>query len=184
MKNTTIPKTYPPITYLPDALLAVCQLDTKQGVRMEASVGLLALFNSKMTAGEMVGVIAQLRKLSNQLTRQLAKHCGVCDNCEESADGIPEDWIADCDLCDDLLNPHFDIHVPDYLCDEAGIPVDAKLTGEGDEETGEITLREADWKSDLSDVPDFLLGELLNVGICLPKLDEAMRMEYTIHADE
>ncbi|WP_409969153.1 hypothetical protein RFF05_04225 [Bengtsoniella intestinalis] len=183
MKNTATPNSHPPITYIPNELLEVCELDTQHGVRMNASTGLLLMFNAVMTAGEMVDVITSLHEIADHLKSKLVQRCHICNNCEEKAEGSPKEWMDNCTLCHDLLNPELDIQVPDYLRKEAGIPLDAKLDAYSDEENGEITLCEAEHEYDISDVPEFLLKELVAAGACLPELDESLRMEYTIHAD-
>lgn len=180
MNQTTTTK--PPITYLPHELLDVCKLNTQQGVVMKASEGLLVLFNAKMVPGEMVSVIADLHEIADTLKTRLVESCGLCDNCEDDPQGSPQQWRTECTAHQELLDPKLSIQVPDFLRKEAGIPLDAKLDAYADDESGEIIVLQAEYNYDISDVPEFLLKELLDAGICLPALEEALRMENPIYA--
>ena len=66
------------------------------------------------------------------------------------------------------------IDLPDYLREEAGIPKDAKLCADVDEEEKSVTIYAAGHQHDLSDVPESLRPLLESLGICLAQLEEAL----------
>lgn len=155
------------------------------------------IVNGEMTVLELVKVIDTLSALATDLTVILAQACGFCDNCGDdhncndsknrkvcaAADcqDIPERWVAQCELCQSLLDGSGDIRVPDYILEEAGIPADAKLEAYADEDSGEITVVEADIQEDITDVPSGILAILASTGICLAKLDELIMLEEVVY---
>jgi len=175
-------KTINPLTVIPDGIVATCEFDVKSGLALAIAPGVLVLRNKKMTAINLVNAITTFSKLGAELTAKLAKACGFCDNCGEVAKGTPASWAAECDLCAELLAIKNDIRVPDYLRDEAGIALKAKLTADTDVESGEIILSEAGYDHDISDVPPELLEVFRLSGVCLGELDEALRLERVIDA--
>lgn len=173
-------KTINPLTAIPDEIVANCEFDVKSGLSLAIAPGMLVLRNKKMTAMNLVTAITALSEIGADLTAKLAKACGFCDNCGDIGEGTPASWAAECDLCAELLDIKNDIHVPDYLRDEAGIPFNAKLTADTDVESGAIILGEAGYDYDISDVPPELLEVFSLSGVCLGELDEALRLERVI----
>ena len=173
-------KTINPLTAIPDEIVETCEFDVKNGLALTIAPGMLVLRNKKMTAMNLVKAITTLSELGADLTAKLAKACGFCDNCGDRGEGTPASWAAECDLCSELLDINNDIHVPDYLRDEAGITSNAKLTAETDEDRGEIILSEAGYDYDISDVQPELLEVFRLSGVCLGELDEALRLERVI----
>jgi len=173
-------KTINPLTAIPDEIVANCEFDVESGLALTIAPGVLVLHDKKMTAINLVNTITTFSKLGADLTAKLAKACGFCDNCGEIGKGTPASWAAECDVCAELLDTKNDIRVPDYLRDEAGIALKAKLTAETDVESGAIILGEAGYDYDISDVPPELLGVFRLSGVCLGELDEALRLERVI----
>ena len=173
-------KTINPLTVIPDEIVATCEFDVKSGLSLAIAHGVLVLRNKKMTAMNLVNAITTFSELGAELTAKLAKACGFCDNCGDRGEGTPASWAAKCDLCAELLSIKNDIHVPDYLRDEAGITSKAKLSAKTDAESGEIILSEAGYDYDISDVPPELLEVFRLSGVCLGALDEALRSERVI----
>ena len=173
-------KTINPLTTIPDEIVANCEFDVESGLALSVAPGILVLHNKKMTAINLVNTITTFSKLGADLTAKLAKACGFCDNCGEIGKGTPASWAAECDVCAELLDTKNDIRVPDYLRDEAGIALKAKLTAETDVESGAIILGEAGYDYDISDVPPELLGVFRLSGVCFGELDEALRLERVI----
>ncbi len=169
-----------PLDAFPEEIVDRCSLDVENGIITALSPGLLIVRNTKSTAMELINCISMLAELSADLTVKLAKACGFCDNCGDIVHGCPGEWAQDCELCKELLDTNNRIFVPDYLRDEAGIPLNAKLEATGDEDDGSITLYKADYDYDISDVPDELLELLFASGVCLAELDEALRTERAI----
>jgi len=155
------------------------------------------ILSGKMTVLELAKVIDTLSTLASDLTVILAQACGFCNNCgdvhickdyenrkECAATGCqdaPEKRVAQCELCQSLLDGSGNVRVPDYVLEEAGIPTDAKLDAYTDEDSGEITVVEADIQEDITDVPAAILTILASSGICLAKLDELIMMEEVVY---
>lgn len=155
------------------------------------------IVNGEMTVLELVKVIDTLSTLASNLTVILAQACGFCDNCGDDhncndsenrkvctatdCQDAPERWVAHCGLCQSLLDGSGDIHLPDYVLEEAGIPIDAKLEAYADEDSGEITIVEADIQEDITDVPSGIIAILASAGICLAKLDELIMLEEVVY---
>ena len=173
-------KTINPLTEIPDEIVATCEFDVESGLALSVAPGVLVLHNKKMTAMNLVNAITTFSELGADLTAKLAKACGFCDNCGDIGKSTPASWAAECDLCAELLDTKYDIRVPDYLREEAGINSKAKLSAETDEESGEIILSEAGYDYDISDVPPELLDVFRSTGVCLGELDEALRLERVI----
>ena len=169
-----------PLTEIPDEIVATCEFDVKSGLALAIAPGVLVLRNKKMTAMNLVNAITTFSALGADITAKLAKACGFCDNCGDRGEGTPASWAAECDLCEELLDTKYDIRVPDYLRDEAGINSNAKLIAETDEESGEIIISEAGYDYDISDVPPELLEVFRLSCVCLGELDEALRLERVI----
>ncbi|MCC7570912.1 hypothetical protein KO465_06240, partial [Candidatus Micrarchaeota archaeon] len=93
----------------------------------------------------------------------------------------PEKWVAQCELCQSLLDGSGDVRVPDYVLEEAGIPIDAKLEAYADKDRGEITVVEADIQEDITDVSPGIVAILASAGICLAKLDELIMLEEVVY---
>ena len=176
-------KTINPLTEIPDEIVATCEFDVESGLALSVAPGVLVLHNKKMTAMNLVNAITTFSELGADLTAKLAKACGFCDNCGDIGKSTPASWAAECDLCAELLDTKYDIRVPDYLREEAGINSKAKLSAETDEESGEIILSEAGYDYDISDVPPELLEVLRLSGVCLGALDEALRLWRVIDVE-
>lgn len=176
-------KTINPLTVIPDEIVATCEFDVKNGLSLAIAPGMLILRNKKMTAINLVNAITTFSELGEDLAAKLAKACGFCDNCGDNGKGTPASWVAECDLCAELLAIKNDIRVPEYLRDEAGITLKAKLTAKTDGESREIILSEAGYDYDISDVSPELLEVFRSTGVCLGALDEAMRLERVIDVE-
>lgn len=147
------------------------------------------IVNGEMTVLELVKVIDTLSALASDLTVILAQACGLCDNCgdvynckdSDDCQEVLKRWVAHCELCQSLLDGSDDIYIPDYILEEAGIPTDAKLEAYANEDSGGITVVEADIQEDITDVPSGILAILASAGICLAKLDELIMLEEVVY---
>ena len=155
------------------------------------------ILDGKMTVLEIAKVIDTLSTLASDLTVILAQACGLCDNCGDSllcegsenkndcgaisCHNTPESWVAQCELCQSVLDGSGDVRIPDYILEEAGIPTDAKLEAYADEDSGEITVAEADIQEDITDVPSGIVSILASSGICLAKLDELIMLDEIVY---
>ena len=156
----------------------------KDTLELHAGQNALVFLKDKMTALEVANAIQSLSTLAADLTVVLASACGLCSNCgDECRDGCPAEWVAGCALCHDLLDESQSIRIPGYLLEESGIPADAKLEAYTDEDSGEITVVEADVQQDISDVPSGILMVLAQSGVCLAELDELIMQDSVIYGN-
>lgn len=156
----------------------------KDTLELHAGQNALVFMKDKMTALEVANAIQSLSALAADLTVVLASACGLCDNCGEGcADDCPAGCVSACSLCHDLLDESQTVRIPGYLLEEAGIPADAKLEAYTDEDSGEITVVEADIQQDITDVPPGILAVLAQSGVCLAELDELMMLDSIIYGN-
>ena len=154
----------------------------KDTLELHAGPSVLVFMKGKMTALEVANAIQSLSALAADLTVVLASACGLCDNCGEGcADDCPAGCVSACSLCHDLLDESQTVRIPGYLLEEAGIPADAKLEAYTDEDSGEITVVEADVQQDITDVPPGILTVLAQSGVCLAELDELIMLEEIVY---
>lgn len=123
---------------------------------------------ANMNVMELIKVAEGLKNLSEELIVHLAEICGRCE---------------DCSYCE-RYEEYDEIIVPDYLLEEAGIPSDAKLCAYTEEDSGEITVIEADYDYDISDIPQFVIDVFERSGICIRELEERLIMEDIVYGDE
>ncbi len=194
-------KTNPDIM-LPEAACELCGFTGEETLALHAAEDALVILKEKMTAMELVHAIDALGEIASELTVCLAKACGFCDNCGDenpelcedcaakaskksrSAVEGPAEWVKNCALCQDLLEASEDIRLPEHLLEEAGIPMNAKLKAHADEDSGAITVTEADDEYDINDVPLGIRTVLAQSGICLAQLHELIAMEEIVYGDE
>ena len=156
----------------------------KDTLELHAGQNALVFMKDKMTALEVANAIQSLSALAADLTVVLASACGLCDNCGEGcADDCPAGCVSACSLCHDLLDESQSIRIPGYLLEESGIPADAKLEAYTDEDSGEITVVEADIQQDITDVPPGILAVLAQSGVCLAELDELIMLDSIIYGN-
>ena len=156
----------------------------KDTLELHAGQNALVFMKDKMTALEVANAIQSLSALAADLTVVLASACGLCDNCGEGcADDCPAGCVSACSLCHDLLDESQTVRIPGYLLEEAGIPADAKLDAYSDEDSGEITVTEADIQQDITDVPPGILAVLAQSGVCLAELDELIMLDSIIYGN-
>lgn len=159
------------------------------------------VFKSEMTALELASVIDTLGNLASDLTVVLAQACGFCDHCGEthtaedcegqpcseacaSLNGCketPAEGVMHCELCQGLIDGSGAVRVPKYILEEAGIPTDAKLDVYADEDSGVVTVVEADIQQDITDVPPAIVAILAKSGVCLAELEELIMLEEIVY---
>ena len=125
----------------------------------------VVLLKSQMTAMEVVKTIEGVYEVLEELYFTLAKAAGICE--DDSGQTETEDAVA--------------IKLPEFILEEAGIPKDAKLCAFTTEDSGEITVMEAGYKYDLSDVPKESIQVLKDIGVSLPGLNECLMSERIIY---
>ena len=158
---------------VPAALLTICGLNGKEKLEMTGAKGAVILAKSQMTAMEMVDTILALSDRAGELMQELMESCGRCEGCDEECC-----VFRDMDAAELTRS---DVTIPDWARREADIPCGAKLTCHVDEGSGEITVCEALYDYDLSDVPAKLLETLRKNGCCLSALEDALMEDDIIY---
>ncbi|HBR07489.1 MAG TPA: hypothetical protein DD735_01180 [Clostridiales bacterium] len=133
--------------------------------------GAVVVISAEMEAMELIRTAESLKELFAELLTHLAKVCGPCNHCDGTK--------AECPLINSFGTP--DVLVPGWALDEAGIPRDAKLTCDADEESGEIRVCAADYEHDLTDVPRHLVESFRSFGFCLGELEEHLMVEDIVY---
>ena len=144
-----------------------CDLTGCDEIELNTLENAVVTMKTTMTAMELIKVVKGLRDLSEELTLHLAESCSRCH---------------DCSYCD-RFEEYDEIIVPDYLLEEAGIPIDAKLCACTEEDSGEITVMQADYDYDISDVPKFVLDIFEMSGVCIRELEEKIMMEDIVYGE-
>lgn len=152
----------------------LCLPITESAERKIGDVGLLeasiiksgvVLTKSQMTAMDVLETIEGLEEILKELYNALVGATGIC--CEDCDQDETEDAVT--------------IKLPEFILEEAGIPKDAKLCAFTTEASGEVTVMEADYKHDLTDVPEDMLRLLKDIGVCLSCLNECLISERIIY---
>lgn len=151
---------------IPNAMLKISELD---GIPLEVHTlkGATIIIPDEMDAMELIETADSLYRLHVMLLEHLMVVCGKCKSCGE--EGVPVN------MCPNLYNLGTpDLQVPDWALDAAGIPRDAKLSCNVDEESGEIHITLADYDFDINDIPPYLLKLLCTTGTCLGALEDML----------
>ena len=124
----------------------------------------------KMTVMEVIRTAEALQSLASELLAAIGESCAKCDGCKVE---------LLCDLMKGEICP--EVTIPPQVLEEAGVDPDSKLACEVDPESGEIRIVEADYRYDLSDVPQTLLDTFRECGVCLADLDEKLKEEKVVY---
>lgn len=127
----------------------------------------MVLMKSQMTAMEVIKTIEGIEEIMDALYYILAKASGLCGG------GCQSETV-------DAVN----IKLPDFILEDAGIPKDAKLCAYTDDESGEVTVMEAEYRHDLSDVSVDTLEVLSAMGVCFSGLNEFLMNEAIIYGSQ
>jgi hypothetical protein len=128
----------------------------------------VVIMKSQMTAMEVVETIEGIYKILEELYVTLAEASGICE--EDSCQTETEDAVS--------------IKLPEFILEEAGIPKNAKLCAYTTEDSGEVTVMEAEYKHDLSDIPKDALQVLKDIGVCMSGLNECLMSEKIIYGKQ
>lgn len=153
--------------FVPRSALKLCDFKENEGLELHTLPGVAILARQHMTAAELMETVDALTTAATYLINHLIQSCGTCDDCNEG-DGCPYD------------NPDY-INLPDYLREEAGIPLSDKLCAQVDADSHSITVQSAGFKHDLQDVPEELLALLKHHSVCLGELEEKLMTEAIIY---
>ena len=155
--------------HIPPTALIVSGID---GTPLEyrALPGAIVAFKSQMTAMELIDTIHALNRCASALFADLADTIGYCDDCDEQC-GLTEE------------NNFGYVFLPDELREQAGIPADAKVTAIPDQDTGTVTVMQADYEHDLTDVPPTLMEVFKCRGVCLETLECLLMDEEIVYGN-
>ncbi|PYG89376.1 hypothetical protein LY28_00595 [Ruminiclostridium sufflavum DSM 19573] len=128
----------------------------------------LVLLKSQMTAIEVIETLEGLEKIIKELYLALVMSAGICEDC------------SCCTETEDAVS----IKLPEFILEDAGIPKDAKLCAYTSEDSGEVTVVEAEYKHDLSDVPKGILHILKEIGVCMAGLNNSLMSEEIIYGKQ
>ncbi len=117
---------------------------------------------------ELIRAVDSLQRLAVELNRHLAEVCGPCEDCggDGECPALPERTRT---------------ALPEAVREEAGIPADAKLCAWPGNDPGTVTVGQADYRYDLTDVPEWELSTLAMLGVCLGNLEEKLMAEDTVY---
>jgi bifunctional DNA-binding transcriptional regulator/antitoxin component of YhaV-PrlF toxin-antitoxin module len=167
-KQTTEKVTPSPDLTIPAAILEATGIEEVGIAEVKVFDSSFTVLKGRMTAMELIRTIKELSALASDLTVQLAKSCGRCHDCDEcSAEGYDGD--------DERIT------LPDYLLDEAGISKDAKLGAIVNEDDNTVTIGEAEYDYDLSDVPGDILDILIASDVCIAELEKHLILEDFVY---
>jgi len=133
----------------------------------KSNVNGMLLIKSGMTAMEVIETIKVLKGIMDNLVDWVVDNCGTdgrCECCEEVEEAV-------------------NIKLPDFLLEEAGIPKNAKLCACTEENSGVVKVMEAEYKHDLSDVPEDVLQKLKSLGVSLSKLNKSLMSEEIVYGE-
>ena len=71
--------------------------------------------------------------------------------------------------------------IPDEVRKDVRIPANAKLCAWPGEQEGTVTVAQADYRYDLTDVPEWELSTLAMMGVCLGELEERLMAEDIVY---
>jgi hypothetical protein len=155
----------------------LCLPITESAERKIGDVGMLeatviksgvVLTKSEMTAMDVLETIEGLEEIIKELYNSLVDATGICsEDCDQAE---TEDAVT--------------IKLPEFILEDAGIPKDAKLCAFTTEASGEVTVMEAEYKHDLTDVSVDMLRLLKDIGVCLSCLNECLMTERIIYGKQ
>lgn len=151
--------------FIPRSALNLCEFKENEDLELHTLPGAVVVARDRMTAAEIVQTVEALTTISTYLINHLVRSCGPCDACCE--DGCP---------CEEGY-----IEAPGDILEKIGLEPGAKLFAEIHPDDGSFTVRKADYRYDLRDVPEGLLALLRDSGICLGELEERLMTEDIIY---
>lgn len=155
-----------------NAVLKLAKLQNAERLELTAATGAVIVTSGRMTVKELLSTVQSLTGRAAELMTLLRLTCGDCTNCSEKC-AYRDRSITE------LIRPA--VVVPDWARQDAGLAGDAKLDCYVDEDTHELTVVEADYAHDLSDVPPELLFALHQSGCCLSALEDALMEDNVIY---
>lgn len=153
-------------------VLEKCGLERGEPLEIRAMTNAAVILKPRMHALEVIHAINSLQWLVHELAGCLMESCGRCDGgdkCAESTNGT----------CPYLPSATNSLR-PEVLR-EAGIPSGVKLRAQVNEGTNTVTVAQADYRYDLTDVPDRLLTSLAIARVCVGSLEKRLMAEDAVY---
>lgn len=149
---------------IPDGMFKLCGMEDAKQISMVQLNGGILLMPERVSTYQLLMLIDALNDQACAFLEAIAAECGPAE--EEYAGTALADILGE-----------FEIVVPDWLRERAGIAKDAKLECDPNEESGTITLCQASYRHDLMDVPYPILQYFLDFGYDLYALNEMLAAE-------
>lgn len=157
---------------IPYNVLGPCGFQRGEPLEIRTMTNVAVILKPRMHALEVIHAINDLQWLVHELTACLIDSCDRCDGgdkCAESTDGTcPYLPAATTTLRPEVLR-------------KAGIPKGVKLCAQVNEETNTVTVSQADYRYDLTDVPERLLTSLAIARVCVRSLEKRLMAEDVIY---
>lgn len=157
---------------IPFDVLEKCGFERGEPLEIRPMTNAAVILKPQMHAMEVLRVIDELQHLVNELGLCLEESCDRCngaDKCEEAVNGT-------CPYLPAAKNTL----TPEVLRD-AGIPEGAKLCAWANEGTNTVTVCQADYRYDLTDIPERLVMSLICMKICMGSLEERLMAEDIVY---
>ena len=140
----------------------------------------LVVTPKRMTAIQAVNTLGVLTEFTADLINAIMDACGTCEE-QMAAEGCPYEDGSGSDKCpfETVTGPG--VALTDDARRDMGIPLDAKLELLPDE--GEGLVCAAEYKHDITDVPEGIRTMLVLSGVCLGRLDEVIMGEQEVWHD-
>ena len=156
---------------IPAAALELAKIVEGEKLDFHVAEDVIVTLKHRMTAMEMIDSIHALNELSTKLVRELAEVCGTCDECDADDEYVCPSGLTKADYVD--LTPE--------VREAVGIPTDAKLQMTFDPDHAAVTISEAEYEADLSDVPEAILDLLESMDVRLCVLERHLMEGDVIH---
>ena len=159
--------------------LELCHFDPHRPLTQHIGENTLVVLPKHMTALEAVNTVNMLTSFTTELIELLQDACGSCEEQKKQEEGccpFSDGCNPDECLFEDADGP--DVELSDAARRAMGIPLDVKLEFFPDE--GEGLVCAADYKHDITDVPEGIRPLLKMFGICVGKLDELIMDEKEV----
>ena len=155
---------------IPDAMFKLCGMEAAKQISMVQLKGGILLMPESMSTYELVTLIDALNTQACEFLEVIAAECGPCE--EEHRELSLEDVLSE-----------FEVAVPDWARESAGIGKNVKLECSPNEDSGAITLSPAPYRHNLMDVPYPILRYFLDFGYDLYALNELLVTESQEDSD-
>lgn len=155
---------------IPDAMFKLCGMEAAKQISMVQLKSGILLMPESMSTYELVTLIDALNTQACEFLEVIAAECGPCE--EEHRELSLEDVLSE-----------FEVAVPDWARESAGIGKNVKLECSPNEDSGAITLSPAPYRHNLMDVPYPILRYFLDFGYDLYALNELLVTESQEDSD-